>query len=110
MRYKYTLILTIIGAALCLIHYIGHEYDPIYLLFYSLSVPAWFYPIFTYTDVNPCFSIFSRLCRGPSWVTSLTASRFTANPAVNRPSRHRLSMLETWPGLLVMAAIFFLHY
>lgn len=53
MRYKYTLIFTIIGAALSLIHYIGHEYDPIYLLFYSLSVPAWFYPIFTYTDVNP---------------------------------------------------------
>ncbi|ALS24591.1 MULTISPECIES: hypothetical protein [Paenibacillus] len=58
MRYKYTLILTIIGAALCLIHYIGHEYDPIYLLFYSLSVPAWFYPIFTYTDVNPLLLYF----------------------------------------------------
>ncbi|MGG1597097.1 hypothetical protein [Paenibacillus naphthalenovorans] len=58
MRYKYTFILTIIGAALCLIHYIGHEYDPIYLLFYSLSVPAWFYPIFTYTDVNPLLLYF----------------------------------------------------
>lgn len=58
MRYKYTAILTMIGAALCLIHYIGHEYDPVYLLFYSLSVPAWFYPLFTYTDVNPLLLYF----------------------------------------------------
>lgn len=53
MKYKATAICTIIGAALCLVHYIGHESDLIYILFYSLSVPAWFYPIFTYTDVNP---------------------------------------------------------
>ncbi|WP_163852890.1 hypothetical protein [Paenibacillus elgii] len=53
MRYKYTKILTIVGIVLCFIHYIGHEYDPVYLLFYSLSVPAWFYPIFTYTNINP---------------------------------------------------------
>jgi hypothetical protein len=55
MTYKYTSLFTVIGAALSLIHYVGHEYDPVYLLFYSLSVPAWFYPIFTYTNVNPWF-------------------------------------------------------
>nr|WP_275422595.1 hypothetical protein [Paenibacillus mucilaginosus] len=45
--------MTLIGAVLSLVHYIGHENDAIYLLFYSFSVPAWFYPIFQYTDVNP---------------------------------------------------------
>ncbi|TVY10711.1 hypothetical protein [Paenibacillus cremeus] len=53
MRYKYTSWLTLIGVALCILHYFGHEYDPIYLLFYALSVPAWFYPIFKYTNINP---------------------------------------------------------
>ncbi|SDD86443.1 hypothetical protein SAMN02799630_04118 [Paenibacillus sp. UNCCL117] len=53
MTYKCTALFTMIGAALCLIHFFGHEYDPVYLMFYALSVPAWFYPIFTYTDVNP---------------------------------------------------------
>jgi hypothetical protein len=46
MRKPFTLALTIFGALLCLVHYIGHEYDPIYLLFYALSVPAWFAPAF----------------------------------------------------------------
>jgi hypothetical protein len=44
---RFTLICTIIGTALCLVHYIWHDSDPIYLLFYALSVPAWFAPIFT---------------------------------------------------------------
>ncbi|MCZ8524079.1 MULTISPECIES: hypothetical protein [Paenibacillus] len=53
MRYKYTLLLTLIGAGLSIVHYIWHMNDAIYLLFYALSVPAWFYPLFKYTDVNP---------------------------------------------------------
>ncbi|UUZ82542.1 hypothetical protein LJK88_50880 [Paenibacillus sp. P26] len=53
MRYKYTRILTIVGIALCFIHFIGHESDPVYLLFYALSVPAWFYPFFQYKNINP---------------------------------------------------------
>ncbi|MFC0210942.1 hypothetical protein ACFFK0_00530 [Paenibacillus chartarius] len=46
MRKPFTLGLTVFGALLCLVHFIGHEYDPIYLLFYSLSVPAWIAPAF----------------------------------------------------------------
>lgn len=46
MRKTYTIALTIFGALLCLVHYFGHEYDPIYMLFYALSVPAWFVPAF----------------------------------------------------------------
>lgn len=53
MRYKFTWILTLIGIALCFIHFIGHESDPVYLLFYALSIPAWFYPLFQYVDINP---------------------------------------------------------
>jgi hypothetical protein len=53
MRYKYTSMLTLLSAALCFLHLVGHEYDPIYMLFYALSIPAWFYPIFKYTDINP---------------------------------------------------------
>ncbi|CAG7643305.1 hypothetical protein PAESOLCIP111_04459 [Paenibacillus solanacearum] len=53
MRYKYTSALTLLGVALCIVHFFGHEYDPVYLLFYALSVPAWFYPIFKYTGINP---------------------------------------------------------
>ncbi|MCZ8517429.1 hypothetical protein O9H85_34810 [Paenibacillus filicis] len=53
MRYKYTWMLTLFSVALCFIHFIGHETDPVYLLFYALSVPAWFYPLFQYTNINP---------------------------------------------------------
>ncbi|WP_281883302.1 hypothetical protein [Paenibacillus sp. YYML68] len=53
MNYRATTVFTIIGAALCVLHFFGHEYDPIYLLFYAFSVPAWFYPFFSYTNINP---------------------------------------------------------
>lgn len=43
----FTLYFTLIGTLLCLIHYVFHDYDSIYLLFYSLSVPAWFAPVVT---------------------------------------------------------------
>jgi lipid-A-disaccharide synthase-like uncharacterized protein len=43
----FTLLFTVIGAALCLIHFLFHDYDSIYLLFYALSVPAWFAPVLT---------------------------------------------------------------
>ncbi|TBL77454.1 hypothetical protein [Paenibacillus thalictri] len=43
---RFTLICTVIGAVLCLAHYIWHDSDPMYLLFYMLSVPAWFAPAF----------------------------------------------------------------
>lgn len=46
MRKTYTLSLTILSAVLCLVHYIGHEYDPVYLIFYALSIPAWIAPAF----------------------------------------------------------------
>jgi hypothetical protein len=46
------LLFTFIGAALCLLHAVGHDYEPIYLLFYSLSIPAWIYPVFNYTNVD----------------------------------------------------------
>ncbi len=52
MRYTYTLLLTAIGAALCLMHMIGHDSDPVYMIFYSLSIPAWIYSLFTYTRVS----------------------------------------------------------
>jgi len=52
MKYTYTLLFTAIGAALCLMHLIGHDSDPIYMIFYSLSVPAWIYSMFTYSNVN----------------------------------------------------------
>lgn len=53
MRYKVTSICTVIGIALCFIHYVGHENDLVYMIFYGLSIPAWFYPFFNYTNVNP---------------------------------------------------------
>jgi hypothetical protein len=52
MRYTATAICTAIGAALSLIHYIGHDSEPIFLLFYAFSVPAWFYSMYNYTNVN----------------------------------------------------------
>jgi hypothetical protein len=53
MKYTYTLLLTAIGTALCLMHLIGHDSDPVYMIFYSLSIPAWIYSMITYTNVNP---------------------------------------------------------
>ncbi|MEC0244497.1 MULTISPECIES: hypothetical protein [Paenibacillus] len=47
MKKSFTLYATIFGLLLCLIHYFGHDRDSLYLLFYSLSVPAWFAPMFT---------------------------------------------------------------
>lgn len=46
MRKPYTVALTVLSAVLCFVHYIGHEYDPIYMLFYALSIPAWIAPAF----------------------------------------------------------------
>jgi cell division protein FtsX len=42
LRRPFTFSFTLIGLVLCLLHYFYHEFEPIYLLFYSLSVPAWF--------------------------------------------------------------------
>ncbi|WP_282938666.1 hypothetical protein [Paenibacillus sp. RC67] len=53
MKYTVTLLFAAIGAALSLVHYFGHDSEPIYILFYCLSVPAWFYPIAGTTNVNP---------------------------------------------------------
>jgi len=48
MRTKtFTVLFTVIGAALCLIHYLFHQFDSIYMIFYSLSVPMWFASMFT---------------------------------------------------------------
>ncbi|MBP1994619.1 hypothetical protein [Paenibacillus eucommiae] len=44
---KFTLYLTLFGLVLCLAHYLFHDYDSVYLLFYALSVPAWFATVFT---------------------------------------------------------------
>jgi len=52
MRYTSTWFCTAVGAALCLMHFIGHDSDPVYLIFYALSVPAWIYSLFSYTNVN----------------------------------------------------------
>lgn len=57
MYNKFTLLCTAIGAAICLIHAIGHNSEPVHLLFYSLSVPAWFYPLFT-TRMNSALLYF----------------------------------------------------
>jgi hypothetical protein len=46
MRRTFTLLFTVIGAVLCLIHYFGHDHEAFYLLFYALSIPAWVAPIF----------------------------------------------------------------
>lgn len=44
----FTILFTVIGLLLCLIHYLFHDYDSIYLLFYALSVPAWFISLTPY--------------------------------------------------------------
>jgi hypothetical protein len=41
----FTLIFTVIGIVLCLVHYLFHDYNTIYMIFYALSVPAWFSPL-----------------------------------------------------------------
>jgi hypothetical protein len=38
----FTFSFTLIGLLLCIAHYFYHGYEPVYLLFYALSVPAWF--------------------------------------------------------------------
>ncbi|NEW07284.1 hypothetical protein GK047_14850 [Paenibacillus sp. SYP-B3998] len=43
----FTWLFTFIGAALCVIHYLFHDHDAIYMLFYALSVPAWFASVFS---------------------------------------------------------------
>lgn len=40
---RYTSILAAVGAAICLFHYLG--LDPNNMIFYSLSIPAWFIPV-----------------------------------------------------------------
>ncbi|MFC5450628.1 hypothetical protein [Paenibacillus aestuarii] len=47
MRTTFTWMFTCIGAALCFIHYVFHDHDAIYMLFYALSIPAWFASIST---------------------------------------------------------------
>jgi hypothetical protein len=42
---KFTWILTLVGAAICLFHFLG--FDPHNIVLFSLSVPAWFIPFFT---------------------------------------------------------------
>jgi hypothetical protein len=42
----FTTVFTLIGLFLCLVHYLFHDSDPIYLLFYALSVPAWIASLF----------------------------------------------------------------
>ncbi|WP_409343661.1 hypothetical protein [Paenibacillus sp. MBLB4367] len=54
---KFTIVFTIIGAALCLVHYMG--LDPKSMLLFSFSVPLWFVPIFVdIRDVNLYFVYF----------------------------------------------------
>ncbi|KRE51466.1 hypothetical protein [Paenibacillus sp. Soil724D2] len=43
----FTWLFTFLGAALCLVHYLFHDHDAFYMLFYALSVPAWFASTFT---------------------------------------------------------------
>jgi hypothetical protein len=50
---RFTYLFAVIAAALCLVHYYWHDSDPIYTLFYALSIPAWVAPLFTdITTVN----------------------------------------------------------
>jgi hypothetical protein len=42
MGRPFTFFFTLIGLLLCLAHYFYHGYEPVYLLFYALSVPSWF--------------------------------------------------------------------
>lgn len=44
-RFRFTAILPLAAAVLCLFHYLG--FDPKNLMLMSLSVPLWFAPIFT---------------------------------------------------------------
>ncbi|PZE19098.1 hypothetical protein CBW46_020455 [Paenibacillus xerothermodurans] len=45
MRYTCTIIFALIAAFLSVAHYVGHELEAIYLLFFALSIPAWFIPL-----------------------------------------------------------------
>ncbi|MCY9509104.1 hypothetical protein M5W68_05315 [Paenibacillus larvae] len=44
---SFTWLCTLIGTILCLMHWAGHNYDPMYMIFYALSIPAWIAPLFT---------------------------------------------------------------
>lgn len=44
MRYRVTIIATLIGLAICLFNYTG--YDPHNLVFFMLSIPAWVVDLF----------------------------------------------------------------
>ncbi|MFE5322304.1 hypothetical protein ACFQ88_26870 [Paenibacillus sp. NPDC056579] len=82
MRYPITALCAAIGAALSLVHYFGHEIEPIYILFYCLSVPAWFYPIWGTNNVNPVILYTLTIL---SWaVIGYVVDRFT----VRRRSRY----------------------
>ncbi len=43
---KFTLLFGLFGLLLSIVHYFAHDAHPVYLLFYSLSIPAWFWPVF----------------------------------------------------------------
>ncbi|MEC0226792.1 hypothetical protein [Paenibacillus alba] len=43
----FTWLFTFLGAALCLVHYLFHDHDAFYMIFYALSIPAWFASTFT---------------------------------------------------------------
>jgi hypothetical protein len=49
----FTSVFTLIGLLLCLVHYLFHDHDTIYLLFYALSVPVWFASLFPHIIYNP---------------------------------------------------------
>lgn len=63
MRYKVTIIATLIGLAICAFNYTG--YDPHNMVFFMFSVPAWFVDMFI--DVHEVSVLFMYALTILSW-------------------------------------------
>ncbi|UJF33328.1 hypothetical protein [Paenibacillus hexagrammi] len=76
----FTWLFTFIGAALCVVHYMFHDHDSIYLIFYALSVPAWFAPVVSNIyEISPLKMLFIYALTIITWgIVGYVIDRFSA--------------------------------
>lgn len=87
---SFTVLLTLAGTILCLVHYLFHDFDSIYLLFYALSVPAWFTPVITNVyEISLAKMIIIYILTIASWaLIGFTIDRFTVINRRNKRKSH----------------------
>lgn len=84
MRYTFTIAAALIGAAICAFNYTG--YDPHNMVFFMLSIPAWFADMFV--DIHEVSVLLMYVLTIISWaVIGYIADVFVARDRRRRRSR-----------------------